>query len=104
MDDTLTLSNYYLFSAVKLDYKIAEHPLRIFEEMAIIEQAVNNQMYDNNQDKPIKNINIRCRNFASQGSMLPLSKVKTSSDIKLAQNIHNVNSFTLMCGSVNKVL
>ena len=54
MDDTLTLSNYYLFSAVKLDYKIAEHPLRIFEEMAIIEQAVNNQMYDKNQEQQIR--------------------------------------------------
>ena len=52
---------------MKLDYKIAEHPLRIFEEMAIIEQAVNNQMYDNNQDQPIKKYKYKMSKFCEPG-------------------------------------
>ena len=53
MDSRLTLLNYYHFGLKRLHYKLPEHHLRNFEKMAIIEQAVNNQMYDKNQEQQI---------------------------------------------------
>ncbi len=46
------LNNYH-FGVKRRHYKLPEHHLRNFEKMAIIEQAVNNQMYDKNQEQQI---------------------------------------------------
>ena len=53
MDSRLTLLNNYHFGVKRRHYKLPEHHLRNFEKMAIIEQAVNNQMYDKNQEQQI---------------------------------------------------